>query len=46
MIVLAVIREMLVQERIHADDESQACFLLAQKYKVKVKDIRDFRIIA
>ncbi|MCI5629819.1 MAG: hypothetical protein MR346_09365 [Clostridium sp.] len=46
MIVLAVIRELLVQEEIHADDESQACFLLAKKYKIKQQDIRDFRIIA
>lgn len=46
MIVLAVIREMLVQEEIHADDESQACFLLAKKYKIKQQDIRDFKRIA
>ena len=46
MIVLAVIREMLVQEKIHTNDENQACFLLAQKYRIKVKDIRDFRVIA
>ena len=46
MIVLAVIRELLIQEEIHADDENQACFLLAKKYKIKIKDIRDFRIIA
>ena len=46
MIVLAVIREMLVQEEIQTNDESQACFRLAQKYKVKVKDIRDFKRIA
>lgn len=46
MIVLAVIREMLVQEKIHADDENQACFLLAQKYRIKQKDIRDFKRIA
>lgn len=46
MIVLAVIREMLVQEKIHTNDENQACILLAQKYRIKVKDIRDFKVIA
>lgn len=46
MIVLAVIRELLVQEEIHADDENQACFLLAKKYRIEEKDIRDFRVIA
>ena len=46
MIVLAVIREMLVQEKIQTNDEGQAYFLLAQKYKVKEKDIRDFKRIA
>ena len=46
MIVLAVIREMLVQEEIQTNDEGQAYFLLAQKYRIKQKDIRDFKIIA
>lgn len=46
MIVLAVIREMLVQEEIQTNDEGQAYFLLAQKYKIKQKDIRDFKVIA
>ena len=46
MIVLAVIREMLVQEEIQTNDEGQAYFLLAKKYKVKEKDIRDFKRIA